>query len=380
MAVPDELEHLRAEVARLRAAVNASLSTSRIGEETGTHLAAPGSEEWQLRTDRTGQRVRFLDARLAALLGVAPAQPEDAPVAGIDRLPGCPGLLRQLLDEALGKAPATVERRVEVPAADASGAPRHLALRATATPRGCVLVVRDDTRRRRLETVVGRYASPLLVEALVQHPADFFAPQRVEATLLFCDLVNYSGNVARLRPEEVGRLLNAFFRVGITVVEAHRGMVVQFVGDELMVAFGTPLADADHALNACRCALGLLRAHETVRAVWRHQGLPELGIRIGVATGEALAGNLGDERRAAWCVVGQPTNLAARMLAAADPGQALCTRATREAAVSAPASDAPAPAGAPRAPGRGPGVSFRALPEPVMAKNLGPVEAFEILP
>ncbi len=363
---PERARVLEAEVRRLRALLDQQARTSRVGTATQAYLAAPGVEEWQLRTDRTGRLVRFADARLLALLGLGPLPEGDVPLERLDALPGAPGLLAQLVAEAAARSGHTVRREHELPASEGRPA-RALALRATHTPTGTVLVVSDDTRRRRLSQWFGRYASPAVLAALEQSPESFFRLHEVEATLLFCDLVNYSGNVAAMAPAQVGRLLNTFFRIGIDIVESHQGMVVQFVGDELMVVFGAPLPSATHALEASRCALSLLAVHESVRASWRAQGLPELGVRIGLATGPALAGNLGDERRAAWCVVGHATNLAARMLAAAEPGQALATRAVVEAVGRTPA---PGEGGArPR---------FVPLPRPVEAKNMGPVEAWRV--
>lgn len=359
---------LEREVRRLSALLEEQSRQSFIGPSLKSRLAAPGAQEWQIRTDRAGERVRFVDARLAGLLDLPEPPPDDALLASVDVLPGAPGLLAQMVAEALARPGTTVERAHALPAREGQ-AERHVSLKATGTPSGVVLVLADDTRRRRLTQWFGRYASPAVLDALEQRPEDFFRLREVEATLLFIDLVNYSGSVARLEPEQVGRLLNTFFRVGIQVVEHHQGMVVQFVGDELMVVFGAPLALPTPALTAARCALALLAAHDTVRAAWRAQGLPELGVRIGLSTGKALAGNLGDERRASWCVVGHPTNLAARMLAAAEPGQALATQslvdaAEREAALSPPRSSE-----RPR---------FVLLPERVQAKNLGSVVAYRV--
>jgi class 3 adenylate cyclase len=342
------------------------MSISYIAPSQGERLRVPGAREWQIRTDRAGKTVRFADVRLGEWLGIDPAGCEGGPLERLDVLPGAAGLLQQMAAEALETAGRTV---VRTHAWTPEGGPeRHLEIRATATLTGVVLLLSDETQRRRLEAWFGRYASNALLTQLLAHPQDFAQPREVEATLLFCDLVNYSGSVAALPPEQVGRLLNAFFRVGIRVVESHRGMIVQFVGDELMVVFGAPLPSERHALDAARCASDLLRAHEAVQTAWRAQGLPALGVRIGLATGRALAGNLGDERRAAWCVVGHPTNVAARMLAAADPGQALAS-----ASVAAAIAALPAVANEPPRP------RFEPLPEPILAKNMGPLPACRLL-
>lgn len=362
-----EIERLRGEVAHLKAEIARVMETSFVAPQHKARMAVPGAREFQIRTDRTGREVRFADARLGDLLGRDLSDVQGKPLADLDVLPRAHGLLEQVVEEALGREGRTVTRTHEW-TQDGASEVRHVEVRATATSTGVVLLLADETRRKRLEHWFGRYASRTLLDELLERPDDFEAPREVEATLLFCDLANYSGSAARLTPPEVGRLLNTFFREGIRVVEAHRGMVVQFVGDELMVVFGAPLASPTHALDATRCARALLDQHETVKASWRAQGLPELGVRIGLATGRALAGNLGDSRRSSWCVVGHPTNLAARMLTAAEPGEALATLELALAVEALP----PAPSEPPRP-------RFLRLPEPVRAKNMGAVSACRVL-
>lgn len=365
-----EIERLRAEVRRLEGEIQRAMESSFVPRSQAQRLVVPGAREFQIRTDRTGREVRFADARLEALLGGSLAGAEGRPLSALDALPGAHGLLQQAVAEAQQKDGWTVTRSHEWTPAGATEA-RHVEVRATSTPAGVLLLVSDESRRKRLEAWFGRYASRALLDQLLEGPDDFAQPREVEATLLFCDLANYSGSAARLTPSEVGRLLNTFFKEGIRVVEAHAGMVVQFVGDELMVVFGAPLPSTTHALDAARCARALLTEHERVQAFWRAQGLPQLGVRIGLATGRALAGNLGDSRRSSWCVVGHPTNLAARMLAAAEPGEALATLDLALAVEALP----PAPPGAP-APAR---PRFVRLPEPVLAKNMGAVPACRVL-
>ena len=104
-------------------------------------------------------------------------------------------------------------------------------------------------------------------------------------------------------------------------------MVERFAGDAVMVVFNAAQDQPDHALRAARAALGLQRATAAVAA--EQPDWPRF--RAGVHTGPAVIGNVGSLEQRSFTAIGDTTNLAARLQAAAEPGQVVIGGATREA-------------------------------------------------
>ena len=131
-------------------------------------------------------------------------------------------------------------------------------------------------------------------------------------TVLFCDLTGSTALGETLDPERLRGLLARYFESMKTIVERHGGSVEKFIGDAVMAVFGVPLLHEDDALRAVRAAIEMRDA------------IPELGLqgRIGVMTGEVVTGT--SERLA----TGDAVNVAARLEAAAEPGEVLIGQST----------------------------------------------------
>ena len=131
-------------------------------------------------------------------------------------------------------------------------------------------------------------------------------------TVLFCDLTGSTALGETLDPERLRALLARYFESMKTIVERHGGSVEKFIGDAVMAVFGVPLLHEDDALRAVRAAIEMRDA------------IPELGLqgRIGVMTGEVVTGTA--ERLA----TGDAVNVAARLEAAAEPGEVLIGQPT----------------------------------------------------
>lgn len=126
-----------------------------------------------------------------------------------------------------------------------------------------------------------------------------------EVAVLFVDVVGSTELAATRPPHEVVALLNRFFGVVIDEVHAHGGWVNKFQGDATLVVFGAPAELDDRAGRALATARSLARRLP--------EEVPQLAAGIGVAYGPAVAGNIGDERRFEYTVIGDPVNEAARL-------------------------------------------------------------------
>jgi class 3 adenylate cyclase len=144
--------------------------------------------------------------------------------------------------------------------------------------------------------------------------------ERKQVTVLFADVADYTSLAEVLDPEETHAIMDRCF--GILLDEIHRfsGTVNQFTGDGVMALFGAPVAHEDHPRLALNAALAMQKAlHAYARELRDERGI-EFRMRIGVNTGPVVVGRIGDELRSDYTAVGDTTNVAARMLALAEPG------------------------------------------------------------
>jgi class 3 adenylate cyclase/predicted ATPase len=152
--------------------------------------------------------------------------------------------------------------------------------------------------------------------------------ERRVCSVLFCDLVGFTPLSEARDPEAVRELLSEYFDLARTVIGRYGGVVEKFIGDAVMAVWGTPVAAEGDAERAVRAGLDLVTAVAQLGADADARGL---GARCGVVTGE-VAVTLGATQEG--MVAGDAVNTAARVQAAAEPGQVLVDRFTRRLADS----------------------------------------------
>ena len=151
--------------------------------------------------------------------------------------------------------------------------------------------------------------------------------ERKQVTVLFTDVVGSMKLAAALDAERLREIMNELFNRAAAVVQRYQGTVGQFTGDGLMALFGAPLALEDHALRACIAALEIQSVTEKLAAeVLRRDGVA-LQLRVGLNSGEVVAGEIGSDHRT-YTAVGHPVGMAQRMESTAPPGGVLCSLST----------------------------------------------------
>ena len=152
-------------------------------------------------------------------------------------------------------------------------------------------------------------------------------PQRRQLTVLFCDLADSTALAASLDPEDLNELNRRYQTTCTGVVEELGGYVARYMGDGILCYFGYPRAHENDSELAIRAALGI---QQTIRSL---DAPRPIGVRVGVATGEVVVGDIvGEGASQESTAVGQTPNLAARLQGLAEPGEILVSATTRKLA------------------------------------------------
>jgi class 3 adenylate cyclase len=166
--------------------------------------------------------------------------------------------------------------------------------------------------RDQQKALVKRFATAE-VAADLQESGFELGGRRVVATVLFCDLRGFTSLCESQTPEETIELLNVFYTLMFDAISEHGGVINQIIGDGLMAVFGAPFSLPEPALAAARTALDMHAMIDLLNAERSVSGKPPIGIGVGIATGEMIAGYTGTQTRATYTCIGDAVNLASRL-------------------------------------------------------------------
>jgi class 3 adenylate cyclase/tetratricopeptide (TPR) repeat protein len=162
-------------------------------------------------------------------------------------------------------------------------------------------------------------------------PGEAPPEERRQATILFADLSGYTAAAERMDPEAVKALVDRTLRRLGDEIERFGGTIDKFIGDNVMGVFGAPVAHEDDPERAVRAGLAMQGAMAEANRQSREKFGAEFSLRVGINSGEVMAGAVGDR----YTVMGDPVNVAARLQAAARPDSVTVGestyRATRDA-------------------------------------------------
>jgi len=180
----------------------------------------------------------------------------------------------------------------------------------------------------RVDELFRPYVGPQLAARLKEEPAMAeLGGREAEVSVLFADLAGFTTFSHDRAPLEVVEMLNTYWASAVpTVTEREGGLIERFAGDAILVVFNALEDQPDHAVHAVRAAVGMQQgAEETARD---HEDWPRF--RIGVNTGPAALAIVGAGQQRSFTAIGDTTNVAARLQAAAEPGSVLIGEATYE--------------------------------------------------
>ncbi len=187
-------------------------------------------------------------------------------------------------------------------------------------------------QREWIERTFGRYVDRKVAEELMNTPESLkLGGDKSTVTIMMADLRNFTSVSERLQPEQVIAMLNRYFARMIGVVERYKGIIVDFYGDAILVFFnGVDSEIESRAADALNCAMDMQREMDGFERENKAEGLPLIGMGVGIHTGEVIVGNIGAESRAKYGIVGSNVNLTARIQSAASLGKIVISQQTHD--------------------------------------------------
>lgn len=180
-------------------------------------------------------------------------------------------------------------------------------------------MVREIREKERLKTTFGQYVDPRIVETLMAQQTLADSGQRQVMTIFVSDIAGFSGMGEYLTPAGLVTLINHYLTLASVPIQEHLGVINQFLGDAVSAFWGPPfVGETEHAKLACYAALEqfdqLAKLRRTLPDLMGiRKGLPDIQIRIGLASGEVITGNIGSEQSKSYTVMGAAVQIAEQL-------------------------------------------------------------------
>jgi len=174
----------------------------------------------------------------------------------------------------------------------------------------------------RTKAMFGKYVDPRVVDAMLaedQGQQSVVAGEKKQVSVFFSDIAGFTPIGERLSSVGVVRLINEYLSLASAPIVENHGVIDKYIGDEVMAFWCTPFVEAgEEARLACRAALAQFEQLEVLRqrlpdVTGLRKDLPEVHIRVGLASGEALVGSIGSDYSRNFTAMGDTVNLGSRL-------------------------------------------------------------------
>jgi adenylate cyclase len=182
----------------------------------------------------------------------------------------------------------------------------------------------------KVRTIMSRNLPNSVVEVLMENPEDWRPGGTLQrVTVLFSDIRGFTILSAGMTPADTMEMLNEYFDEMTRIIFAHQGTLDKFMGDGIMAIFGAPFSYGDDTDRAVLAAIDMIKRVRELNELAREGGRRSFAVGIGINTGKAIVGNVGNLERMDYTVIGEMVNTAFRLTSAAKPNQILISKETR---------------------------------------------------
>ncbi|MBN2096454.1 adenylate/guanylate cyclase domain-containing protein [Candidatus Peregrinibacteria bacterium] len=172
----------------------------------------------------------------------------------------------------------------------------------------------EHKKRQFVEGAFGHYVNKSVVEQIMKDPKTLeLGGAKRTVTVFFSDIAGFTSISEKMEPGKLVNFLNRYLDAMTDIILEYQGTLDKYEGDAIMAFWGAPIPMEAHAKNACLAALKNQEKLKVFREECEKQGLPPVRIRIGLNTGDVIAGNMGSENRFDYTVMGDTVNLGSRL-------------------------------------------------------------------
>ncbi len=174
--------------------------------------------------------------------------------------------------------------------------------------------VTEAREKRQLKGAFSKYVNKDLAGKILENPEMLkLGGESRTVTVFFSDIANFTNFSEKSSPEALVAQLNEYFEVMAGIILKNGGNLNKFEGDAIMAFWGAPLDEPNHATLAAQSALECRAALTQLHEKWEKEGKPLLDFRVGLSTGEVIAGNVGSSDRFDYTIMGDIVNLGSRL-------------------------------------------------------------------
>jgi len=170
---------------------------------------------------------------------------------------------------------------------------------------------RNEYESKSLKSLFSKYVGEETLSKILKEPhKEYMTGERNNCSVMFVDINNFSNYSNENSAERVMEFLNYFFSKMSKIILRNNGTIDKFIGDEIMIIFGSPLPKKNHSSIAVKTAKQMLKK---MKSVARKYNVKDSGLSIGIATGRVVVGSVGSKKRMQYTAVGKKVNLASRL-------------------------------------------------------------------
>jgi adenylate cyclase len=193
-------------------------------------------------------------------------------------------------------------------------------------------VMEEKTEKIRMRTILEQYVSPEVANILISHGQDLMGiGEKKRITVLFADIRNFTPLVQNLPLDTLRAFLNQFFNLLSEIIFKYNGTLDKFMGDALLAFFGAPVQLNNAENSAVKSALMMHKKFKELKEKWASENgaISQIGLGVGISTGEMFIGNVGSQKRFDFTVLGVDVNIAQRLATEAESGEILVTQGVK---------------------------------------------------
>ncbi|MFI3154657.1 MAG: adenylate/guanylate cyclase domain-containing protein [Methylococcaceae bacterium] len=172
----------------------------------------------------------------------------------------------------------------------------------------------DLQEKELIRSTFNKYVDPAIVSELLSQPDKLrLGGERKKQTVLFSDIAGFTNFSEKLPAEALIKVLNDYLSAMTVEISLQHGILDKFIGDAIMAFWSPQLCNENHAIYACQSALNMQKKLQQLRPHWAANGAPEINVRIGIATGDMIVGNIGSEQARSYTCIGDKVNYSSRL-------------------------------------------------------------------